>query len=74
MTVLCSDDAEKRDKLAKQYNLKSYSYDEFDQMLEANECDALYIATPNSLHIKHVVPALLKGLSNDRYCRCNFCF
>lgn len=61
MTVLCSDDAEKRVELAKQYNLKSYSYDEFDKMLNANECDALYIATPNFLHIKHVVPALEKG-------------
>ncbi|CAF1296409.1 unnamed protein product [Adineta steineri] len=61
MTVLCSDDAEKRDQLAKQYNLKSYSYDQFDQMLDANECDALYIATPNFLHVKHVVPALEKG-------------
>ena len=61
MTVLCSDDAEKRDQLAKQYNLKSYSYDEFDKMLDADECDALYIATPNFLHVKHVVPALEKG-------------
>ena len=61
MTVLCSDDAEKRDQLAKQYNLKSYFHDEFDKMLDANECDALYIATPNFLHIKHVVPALEKG-------------
>ncbi|CAF3922714.1 unnamed protein product [Rotaria sordida] len=61
MTVLCSDDAEKRDQLAKQYNLIPYSYDEFDKMLDNHECDALYIATPNFLHINHVVPALEKG-------------
>lgn len=62
MTVLCSNDAEKRDQLAKQYDLKSYSYEQFDEMLDANECDALYIATPNFLHVNHVVPALEKGL------------
>ena len=63
MTVLCSDDAEKRDQLAQQYNLKSYSYSQFDEMLDADECDALYSATPNFLHAQHVIPALEKGLS-----------
>ncbi len=59
---MISDDAEKREKLGKQYNLKSYSYDQFPQALEEGHCDAFYIATPNNLHGKFAIPALEKGL------------
>ncbi len=62
MTVLVSDDAEKREKLGKQYNLKSYSYDQFSQALAEGQCDAFYIATPNNQHRKFAVPALEQGL------------
>ncbi len=62
MTVLVSDDAEKREKLGKQYNLKSYSYDQFSQALAEGHCDAFYIATPNNQHRKFTVPALEQGL------------
>jgi predicted dehydrogenase len=61
--VLVSDDAEKRDQLGKEYNLKSYSYDQFSQALEEEQCDAFYIATPNNQHRKFAVPALEKGLN-----------
>ena len=62
LTVLVSDDAEKREKLGKEYNLKSYTYDQFPQALEEGLCDAFYIATPNNQHRKFAVPALEKGL------------
>ncbi len=57
-----SDDAVKREKLSKQYNLKSYSYDQFSQALAEGHCDAFYIATPNNQHRKFAVPALEQGL------------
>ncbi|CAF1472114.1 unnamed protein product [Adineta steineri] len=61
LTVLVSDDAEKREKLGKQYNLKTYTYDQFSQALAEGHCDAFYIATPNNQHRKFAVPALEKG-------------
>ena len=69
MTVLVSEDAEKREKLGKEYNLKSYTYDQFSQALEDGQCDAFYIATPNNQHRKFAVPALEKGsYEYDLYC------
>ncbi|CAF1111446.1 unnamed protein product [Adineta ricciae] len=61
VTILVSDDPEKRDKLGKEYNLKSYSYDQFSQALAEGHCDAFYIATPNNQHKKFAVPALEQG-------------
>ncbi|CAF1256389.1 unnamed protein product [Rotaria sp. Silwood1] len=61
LTVLISNDAEKREKLGKEYNLKCYSYDQFSQALEEGQCDAFYIATPNNQHGKFAIPALEKG-------------
>jgi predicted dehydrogenase len=83
LTVLISDDAEKRDKLGKEYHLKSYSYDQFSQALEDGECDAFYIATPNNQHRKFAAPALEKGSyiihkkKTYRFCliiACTICF
>jgi len=61
VTVLVSDDAEKREKLGKKYNLKTYTYDQFSQALAEGECDAFYVATPNNQHRKFTVPALEQG-------------
>jgi predicted dehydrogenase len=52
---------QRREKLGKEYNLKSYAYDQFSQALEDGECDAFYIATPNNQHGRFAVPALEKG-------------
>ncbi len=68
LTVLVSDDAEKREKLGKEYNLKSYSYAQFSQALEEGHCDAFYIATPNHLHVTFAVPALEQGLYEPILC------
>ena len=58
---MVSDDAEKREKLGKQYNLTTYTYDQFPQALAEGRCDAFYIATPNNQHRKFAVPALEQG-------------
>jgi predicted dehydrogenase len=67
VTVLISDDPEKREKLGKEYNLKPYSYEQFSQALAEGHCDAFYIATPNNQHRKFAVPALEKGLNKLFY-------
>lgn len=76
LTVLVSDDAEKRDKLGKEYNMKSYAYDQFSQALEDGQCDAFYIAAPNNQHRQFAVPALEKGFYkidfSDRFDKINF--
>ncbi|PRP86962.1 glucose-fructose oxidoreductase [Planoprotostelium fungivorum] len=61
MTVLVTGDPEKADKLAKMYNLKSYSYDDFPKLLKEGGFDAVYVATPNWLHRKFAEPALEAG-------------
>jgi len=61
MTALVTDDDEKATKLAAMYNLKSYKYAQFEQLLNDDVCDALYIATPNWMHRQFAVPALEKG-------------
>ena len=63
LTVLVSDDQEKREKLGKEYNLKTYTYDQFSQALAEGHCDAFYIATPNNRHREFAVPALEKGFN-----------
>ena len=67
LTVLVSDDAEKRDKLGKEYNLKAYSYAQFSQALDEGQCDAFYIATPNNQHRQFAVPALEKGWKENTF-------
>ncbi|WP_165246303.1 Gfo/Idh/MocA family protein [Paludisphaera soli] len=63
LTVLVTGDPEKAEALKQEFGLrKTYHYDDFDELLAADEVDALYIATPNHLHTKFVVPALKAGI------------
>jgi len=62
MTALVTGDPVKADKLAKLYGIKAWSYDEYDALLASGEIDAVYIATPNFLHLKYAVPALRAGI------------
>ncbi|MCQ9136924.1 Gfo/Idh/MocA family oxidoreductase, partial [Streptomyces sp. IBSBF 2807] len=50
MTTLVTGDPIKADKLAKRYDLKSYSYSQYPELLASGEIDAVYVATPNFLH------------------------
>ncbi|CAF0746896.1 unnamed protein product [Didymodactylos carnosus] len=61
LTALVTDDNEKYVKLARQYNLKSYKYADFNKLLDEDVCDAIYIGTPNWMHQEFAVPALEKG-------------
>lgn len=62
MTALVTGDPVKADKLARQYGLKSYSYDDYATLLSSGEVDAVYVATPNFLHRQFVMPALEAGI------------
>jgi glucose-fructose oxidoreductase len=61
LVALVSDDAVKREELAKAYRVaQTYSYKEYDQCLE--EVDAVYIALPNSMHEEYTVRAARAGV------------
>ena len=62
MTALVTGDPVKADKLAKLYKIKAWSYDQYDELLKSGEIDAVYIATPNFLHLQYAVPALEAGI------------
>lgn len=50
MTALVTGDPIKADQLAALYDLKSYSYEQFPELLASGEIDAIYLATPNFRH------------------------
>ncbi|EZP57392.1 Gfo/Idh/MocA family protein [Sphingomonas sp. RIT328] len=62
MVALVTGDPVKADKLAKQYKLKAYTYEQYDELLRSGEIDAVYVATPNFLHMQYAVPALEAGI------------
>ena len=56
LAAVVSGDAEKRDKVAKKYNVKQvYSYDSYDRVL--SQVDAVYLALPNHMHREFAVRA-----------------
>ncbi|AQS87148.1 putative dehydrogenase [Neoasaia chiangmaiensis NBRC 101099] len=61
LVALVTGDPEKADKLAKQYNIPAYGYDDFAQLCASDDIDAFYIATPNAKHRLYAVPALEAG-------------
>lgn len=62
LVALVTGDPVKADKLASQYGIKSWSYEEYDALLASGEIDAVYVATPNFLHMQYAVPALEAGI------------
>lgn len=62
ITALVTGDPQKADELAELYDIKSYAYEQYDQLLASGEVDAVYIATPNFRHREFAVPALEAGI------------
>jgi predicted dehydrogenase len=48
LTAILSSSASKRKAIAAKYNVKAYSYEDYDDCLK--DVDAVYIALPNSMH------------------------
>ncbi|BAZ21064.1 oxidoreductase domain-containing protein [Kalymmatonema gypsitolerans NIES-4073] len=62
LVALFSEDPIKRQELGKQYEVKTYAYEEYDNCLKSGEIDAVYIALPNHLHCDYTVRAAKAGV------------
>jgi predicted dehydrogenase len=63
LAALVSGDPVKREQLSKQYRVeRTYSYEQYDEMLKSGAVDAVYIALPNSLHAEYAARAAQAGL------------
>ena len=61
LVAVVSDDAAKRQEIARRYKLDhAFSYDEYDDCLEV--VDAVYIALPNSMHAEYTIRAAKAGV------------
>ncbi|MBX7139420.1 MAG: Gfo/Idh/MocA family oxidoreductase [Oligoflexia bacterium] len=62
LAALVSDDADKLKKLGSKYKVPLLcDYDHYDQLLESDLIDAVYIAVPNSLHLDFALRATKAG-------------
>lgn len=63
LAALISDDPKKLKQLGGKYGINGlYSYDQYEECLEKEEIDAVYIALPNHLHCEYTVRAAKKGV------------
>jgi predicted dehydrogenase len=63
VVALVTSDEIKANKVGELYGIKkTYSYDEYDEMLESGEVDAVYLATPNFDHVGYAVRTLEAGV------------
>ena len=63
LIALISGDADKRAELKKKYELElDGDYDALEGVLERGQIDAIYVATPNSLHKEFALRAAAKGV------------
>ncbi|QZP38657.1 D-xylose 1-dehydrogenase Gfo6 [Halobaculum magnesiiphilum] len=60
-TVVVSGDADKRAALADEFGVTALDYDEYEAGAATDEYDAVYVATPNRLHLPHVETAAGHG-------------
>lgn len=63
IAALVSSDPAKLRQLGERYNVKNLcSYDEYEGLLKSGTVDAVYVATPNTLHVPYVEKALQQGI------------
>lgn len=63
LVAVISHDPQKRLELSRKYALEQVGdYSQLERVLEASRADAVYIATPNSLHRDHALRAAALGL------------
>jgi predicted dehydrogenase len=64
VTALVSGHREKAEKMASEYNVPAgsiYSYDNYDEIVNNKNIDAVYIALPNSMHPEYTIRAAKAG-------------
>jgi predicted dehydrogenase len=63
LVALISGDEEKRSELTKKYDIPlAGKYEDMERLLDEGDIDAVYIATPNSLHREHAIRAAKAGV------------
>ena len=63
MTALVTGDAKKARELSEKYEIKhTCGYDGFDALLKSGKIDAIYLATPNTMHRDFTIRALAAGI------------
>jgi predicted dehydrogenase len=63
IAALVTGDPVKAGRLAERYGVAhTYSYEQFPEMLQSGNVDAVYIAAPNWRHAEFVLPALTAGI------------
>jgi predicted dehydrogenase len=63
ITALVSGDQAKLSKLSRMYSVKHlYRYEQYENCLQSDVVDALYLALPNHLHRAYAIAALRKGI------------
>jgi predicted dehydrogenase len=63
LTALVSGDEKKLKLLGRRYGIDNlFHYEDYDQLLESGEIDAVYIALPNSMHCEYTVRAANAGI------------
>jgi glucose-fructose oxidoreductase len=59
--ALVTGSPEKEMTLSQRYHVGAYTYEDLEKAIETEHIDAVYIATPNSLHREHTVRAARAG-------------
>lgn len=63
LAAIVSGDPEKREQLAKKYEVeRAVDYAQFDELARSGDIDAVYIALPNSMHAEYCERAARAGL------------
>lgn len=63
LVTVVSGDEKKRREIGRRYNLlRTYSYDQYNELLTSGTIDAVYVALPNNLHRSYVERALRAGI------------
>ena len=62
LAALVTGDPRKASRLAEQYGIAAYHYDDLPELIRSGDIDAAYLATPNALHRRYAVPVLEAGL------------
>src|SRR4051812_33758505 len=63
LLALVSRHERKRSELGRRYGVRTlHDYDEFDDLVDSGEIDAIYLATPNSEHMRFALRAAESGV------------
>lgn len=60
--AVVSGDQEKHRFLNQKYNVETFTYEQYDQLLDSGTIDAVYIALPNNMHCEYSVRAAEAGI------------